>query len=476
MKGVPISELQALDVDLSSCSEVDIIGLARRARIVRGFLDSFDARLHRQLTELKAAGESSGATPSEVLGRASGESSAERARRERRADALDDAPEFDDALTDGSIVAGHVDAFAAFLADLDGDVRTAFLAHREVLLADARHEDVGRFRRRCRDLITRLQHDAGIERARRQRLNTRLDRKIDPHTGMYHLHGCFDPETGARLWSNIDTELAVLVAADREEHQGMDRPRLAACALAKLVARGNIDDSDAADAVGGVGVPVRDRLPRPANVDVVVHVDWKTLCAGLHELGICELDSGVPIPAETARRLACDAHIMPIVMGDDGVPLDHGRGRRQASRAQRRALRAMYPGCAFPGCEARFDRCEMHHLTEWEHLGDTDLRNLLPLCSYHHHRVHEDGWQLSLDADRTLIVRRPDGTIHGVVPVPSRERHAPPRSGGAADPSAANTDPPPGRPAPTECERPPSPATGRRRSTPEQYVEQLRLA
>ena len=39
----------------------------------------------------------------------------------------------------------------------------------------------------------------------------------------------------------------------------------------------------------------------------------------------------------------------------------------------------------------------------------TDLRNLLPLCSRHHHAVHESGFALDLGTDRTLTIRCPDG-------------------------------------------------------------------
>jgi len=47
----------------------------------------------------------------------------------------------------------------------------------------------------------------------------------------------------------------------------------------------------------------------------------------------------------------------------------------------------------------------------WEHLGPTDLANLIPLCEAHHHLVHEGGWTLSLKPDRTITLRRPDGSL-----------------------------------------------------------------
>jgi hypothetical protein len=87
-----------------------------------------------------------------------------------------------------------------------------------------------------------------------------------------------------------------------------------------------------------------------------------------------------------------------------------GRTTRLANRAQRRALRALYPTCAITGCPVRFAACKIHHVTSWEDGGLTDLVNLLPLCATHHHAVHDLGWHLTLATDRTLTIDFPDGT------------------------------------------------------------------
>jgi hypothetical protein len=69
----------------------------------------------------------------------------------------------------------------------------------------------------------------------------------------------------------------------------------------------------------------------------------------------------------------------------------------------------MYTHCGFAGCDIAFDRCEIHHIQPWELGGPTDLHNLLPLCSRHHHVVHDHGWTLHLEPDRTLTITQPDG-------------------------------------------------------------------
>ena len=72
----------------------------------------------------------------------------------------------------------------------------------------------------------------------------------------------------------------------------------------------------------------------------------------------------------------------------------------------------MYRTCGHPGCTVRFADCEIHHVIDWDHHGPTDLANLLPLCTRHHHLVHEGGWRLTLHPDRTITLHRPDGTLY----------------------------------------------------------------
>ena len=88
------------------------------------------------------------------------------------------------------------------------------------------------------------------------------------------------------------------------------------------------------------------------------------------------------------------------------VPIDVGRSKRLATVRQRRALEAIHPTCAIPDCEVIFDHCNVHHIDYWENGGSTDLNNMIPLCSRHHHAAHEGGWKLKLDSEtRELAIR-----------------------------------------------------------------------
>ena len=104
---------------------------------------------------------------------------------------------------------------------------------------------------------------------------------------------------------------------------------------------------------------------------------------------------------------------IPVVLGGEGRPLDVGRAHRLATPVQRIALRAMYRTCAIDGCDRHFDACHIHHIVEWDEFGLTDIDNLVPVCSFHHHRAHEGRWRLQLDAStRQLTVTLPDGSYH----------------------------------------------------------------
>ena len=130
------------------------------------------------------------------------------------------------------------------------------------------------------------------------------------------------------------------------------------------------------------------------------------------------IDWGFPVevPARVLAVLFGRADVRAVIVRNGvvlyaGGELNLGRSTRLANRAQRRALRGLYPTCAVPGCYVRFDHTSIHHVVWWRHGGCTDLQNLLPVCSKHHHLVHEGGWALTLSPDRTLTVTLPDGIV-----------------------------------------------------------------
>ncbi len=171
-----------------------------------------------------------------------------------------------------------------------------------------------------------------------------------------------------------------------------------------------VDRRPVRDAVHG---PARARVLRPARAPrpdpapvhggtattVVVTIDLDTLTSGL---GVATTGTDGRITAAEARRLACTANLVPVVLGGTSEVLDVGRARRLFTAAQRRALGVRDGHCRAEGCDIPAAWCEAHHLTPWSEGGRTDLDNAILLCSHHHHRAHDD---------RYLHDRFPDGDV-----------------------------------------------------------------
>jgi hypothetical protein len=134
----------------------------------------------------------------------------------------------------------------------------------------------------------------------------------------------------------------------------------------------------------------------PAQVAVTVAFDPLT-----QTLRGARLDNGERLSAGAARRLACDARVLPLVLGGGSQVLDAGRTRRLAHGPLRRALAVRDKGCAFPDCDRPPRWCDAHHLTSWLDGGSTNIDNLVLLCRHHHRLLHDPdhGWQARLGSD-----------------------------------------------------------------------------
>jgi hypothetical protein len=147
---------------------------------------------------------------------------------------------------------------------------------------------------------------------------------------------------------------------------------------------------------------------------VVVHLDTDELRQGAGE---AELADGTPIAAATARRIACDAALVPL-LERAGRPLSVGRKTRSIPPALRRALSSRDRGCRFPGC-SNHRTVDAHHIEHWANGGRTSLENLVQLCRHHHRLLHEGGYIVT-KAGPVFVFRRPDG--RRLMPAPRKPR------------------------------------------------------
>jgi hypothetical protein len=382
--------VKLLVCDPAQCGADGLALLVRRSLRVRGWLDGLDAAIAVQATRL--AGDGAAADAATVL-RGGGR----RSRRDAEAVAARGAvcarmPSVAAALARGTVSSGHVDAIVTASRGLD-DAAKQRLAEREESLVDAASSSTQeQFERECRDLARNLSGDGGLSRHERLRRERNVRRWVDKHSGMCKTLLSLDPLADATAWTAINAAVAAARSTNqRDDERSWDQ----------LQADVVVDLLTGARADGDVRIP-----------EVSLLIDERTALEGIHEHSTCETSDGQALPVETVRRLLCDAIVVPIILGDDGEVLRVGRQCRLATRAQRRALRAMYRTCAHPDCDVKFEACRIHHVIYWELGGRTDLDNLIPLCEIHHHLIHEGGWTLQLFADRRTIWRLPDGTTY----------------------------------------------------------------
>ncbi|GAA1633646.1 hypothetical protein GCM10009744_22740 [Kribbella alba] len=151
---------------------------------------------------------------------------------------------------------------------------------------------------------------------------------------------------------------------------------------------------------------------------------------------------GGNLSAAAVRRLACDAGVVPIVLGTDSEPLDVGKEERFVNRAMRRALNFRDRGCVV--CGAPPIQCDAHHLIHWIDGGPTALSNLVLLCRAHHIQIHHGHWTITITRGR-VTVTRPTWAEPGRLPRLNRKR--PPGTPGAPAPGAPGSLGSPGAPA-----------------------------
>jgi hypothetical protein len=147
---------------------------------------------------------------------------------------------------------------------------------------------------------------------------------------------------------------------------------------------------------------------------ITVTVDYDTLAAGVAgsgRAGLLDLVGG--LSAGAVRRLACDAEILPMVLGSRSQVLDVGRSNRLVTLGLWLALVSRDRHCAFPGCSRPPVACDAHHVRHWADGGSTALGNLVLLCRTHHTVIHSTPWQVVIDAaDGRPVFTSPPGRYH----------------------------------------------------------------
>jgi hypothetical protein len=284
-------------------------------------------------------------------------------------------------LATGRINSAHASAIITALHTLPIHLRDTVEPH---LLDRAREfppEEIAGF---VDELLQRLGIDKHSDIQRERRLAKRSVNLATTMHGTWSLSGQLTSEVGERFRAAL--EVAALKASADDDRTPAQR---------RHDALGVIADTYLA-AAG----PSFTGAPRT----VIVTIDLAVLEGRLRDAFIT-LPSGARIGADTARRLACDAELIPAVLGGKGEVLDIGQAGHEFTVAVRRAAWIRDNGCAFPNCR---NRCvELHHIAFRRHGGSNNLDNAAWLCNYHHWLVHEGRWTLHRQPDRSYLWTSP---------------------------------------------------------------------
>jgi hypothetical protein len=420
--------LRQLHTLLDRADTSDVVGAAAAASALRE-VDRLIARIHAvRLALLAEADRCQVAAPTGLSGTSAWLAATTRtdgataARDVALAAALDTTlPATRDALTAGDLSTEHARVIATAASQLPrglgSEQRTAIEAS---LVTAARHLDPAALRKHARRALTAAQAtQAEVDAHEDQVLRTDEDTAYSKTRLTWHHHddgtttGHFTLPT---LAASILVKTIQHIASPRRYAQTAARaarastssnessssaPRTGSAAASAAPSRAAVReatweafreaDGDWAHRYGTAFLELIEHLPTDTltgkvAATVVVTIDHDRL---KNQLGAAHLDTGHHLSASQARRLACNAGILPAVLGTASVPLDLGRQHRFFTEPQRLALATTYDTCAAHGCDRPYAWSELHHQDPWATGGTTDLALAVPLCGHHHRRIHD---------------------------------------------------------------------------------------
>ena len=192
-------------------------------------------------------------------------------------------------------------------------------------------------------------------------------RRISDVEGVLEMHGPLD--VTARVMAALAPHESELFEQARSSGRREHPEALAFDALAQM--------ADESAAVGD-----RSKGNRAPST-VVAHVDHVAFTRGWTEAGeTCEIAGVGPVPVFVVRKLASDAILKALITDGTEIRTVSHLGRTIPARL-RTAIEALYPECVIAGCHV--DRhLEIDHNTPVCQGGLTEIKNLAPLCHFHH--------------------------------------------------------------------------------------------
>lgn len=308
-------------------------------------------------------------------------STADAARLVKVAKWLPFRPQVADALATGDVSVDHVAPILATIVKLPAADRDV---DEKILLTAAHDLDPDVIKQLCRRT---LEASCATETAdeRRERIyGSRYLKLSETFDGMVRLDAMLTPEQGAAVQAVIEPLAQKLGAEDDRNPTQRRADALHALAEAALgfdqllpEFNGERPHVNAIMSYDGLVDRLRERADAPPAQDGAFTVN------------------GTTVSPQTARMLACDAEIIPVVMRGESEVLDIGRASRIWPKAIRKALQLEDHGCGWPGCKMPLWACRIHHILWWNRdYGPTSKANGVHLCPFHHWLVHNKPWKI----------------------------------------------------------------------------------
>jgi hypothetical protein len=306
--------------------------------------------------------------------------------------------------------------------------RVATPGNEQMLLEDARLTTGAQLDKICRKLGGVLRNEQlqseGIDRDRR------YVRRTEREDGMVRIEAVLHPEEAALVWAALEATARSLKAGRVPADASAEAPRSEwppeAAAERPPIQQPRAEPGELPFVPGfdraHALVIIAERVLRGERVSrSPVELVITTTRAALEDpepMDVAVTRDATCISTTAARRLACDAGVVAMVVDERGTPLDVGRRSRTVTAQLKRALEQRDQTCRFPGCECRLFT-EAHHIEHWIDGGETKLSNLVRLCGHHHRFVHEYGYQVELDHDLSPLFKAADGRCVVTMPATS---------------------------------------------------------
>ncbi len=411
----PHGAVDLLERDPDNPTRAEIDQMLELTEAARSWITGREARWLRAGTEVEPDPADPAKDDADRLARKQKTSRAKAKTRTDTARELGNLPETQDALENGTITDAHADAMAHARSTADAQARAALNDHEADLLALGALESPWEFKQRLARFVKVHSADDGRSEWDRKQTEGRL-RMWDDKDGMLQLHGQLPPGTPKavlrRVLGGISDELfrrdhqdhpddQAIPFAERDNEQRLAEALVEACRRAEGQAH-----------------------PTTSHDRVVVTLTLQDLFGTPHDGPGPTMNDGTPVPASVARAMACEAGIIPLVLGGDSIPLDLGRTRRLASPGQRVALGALWSTCSFADCTTPYP-AKIHHVRLDRAPPRQPVQRRRGPRQDQHRRAHPRLWALPRPRPSPrLALRQAPRRLHHH-PRPRRHRMAP---------------------------------------------------